>query len=609
MDKFKEISEKYYLKELLFIFAISAFLFFLFYGKQDVYLVDVGREAYIPWQMLKGQLLYKDIFNVYGPLGYQINAILYYIFGIHLNTLYFAGFFNSLIILYSVFFISKLFVDKKIALTLTALVLGACVYSNSLFFNFIFVYSYSAVYALSGFLLSLYFALKFIRDKKTYALILAFLFAGFSFACKIENAPYFCFLFACLPFFAKRDWKKYLYAAAAFFTFPALSFGTLLVQGVSLNDFTHAAVLIKRLVEAKATTFFYANYGLYFNKAIFFRVINYFGKLILYILLPSATVFALNFIKAKYVQNNFIKGFINFFIFAFMTGFVLKNLRFFEANNHNMFCWLGIACLVILAGFVVRFCLTGATTKTKTAISTTDLMYTFLLTSAICVSFKGLFAITITCYGTFTVTALIIPFVIFLTKYFLPSEPMENAPFQEILAKYTPKVSENIKIAFVNTIIILCYTATAACLFANIDRITTGNLYTIKTPNGLMSIRSVYPDQNVLLDYIIKNTPQNARIVTVPEGVTINFLTQRDSHNKYYYLIPGNVEVFGEENILNDFKQNPPDYFITQDLSYSCYGVDDFCSYAGKICDFIRQNYTQQIGVKGTIDMYLYKRK
>lgn len=606
MDKFKEFSEKYCLKELLFIFAINAFLFFLFYGKQDVYLVDVGREAYIPWQMLKGQLLYKDIFNVYGALGYQINAILYYIFGIHLNTLYFAGFFNSLIILYSVFFISKLFVDKKIALTITALVLGACVYSNSLFFNFIFVYSYSAVYALSGFLLSLYFALKFIRDKKTYAFILAFLFAGFSFACKIENAPYFCFLFVCLPFFVNltspvppaqlshhllTNWKKYLYATAAFFAFPVLSFGTLLIQGVSLNDFTHAAVLIKRLVEAKATTFFYANYGLYFNKAIFFRVFNYFGKLILYILLPSVTVFALNFIKAKYVQNNFIKGVINFFIFAFMTGFVLKNLRFFEANNHNMFCWLGIACLVILAGFIVRFCLTGATTKTKTAISTTDLMYIFLLTSAVCVSFKGLFAITLTCYGTFTVTALIIPFVVFLTKY-LPS----NLP-------------ENVQSAFIKTVVMMGIMAICACLFANIDRITTGNLYTIKTPNGLMSIRSVYPDQNVLLDYIIKNTPQNARIVTVPEGVTINFLTQRDSHNKYYYLIPGNVEVFGEENILNDFKQNPPDYFITQDLSYSCYGVDDFCSYAGKICHFIRQNYTQQIGVKGTIDMYLYKRK
>lgn len=586
MDKFKEISKKYCLKELLFIFAISAFLFFLFYGKQDVYLVDVGREAYIPWQMLKGQLLYKDIFNVYGPLGYQINAILYYIFGIHLNTLYFAGFFNSLIILYSVFFISKLFVDKKFALTITALVLGACVYSNSLFFNFIFVYSYSAVYALSGFLLSLYFALKFIHDKKTYALILAFLFAGFSFACKIENAPYFCFLFVCLPFFVKKDWKKYLYTTTAFFTFPVISFGTLLIQGVSINDFIHAVVLIKKLVEAKATTFFYANYGLYFHKELPLRILHFASKLFVFSLIPLCVTFVLNFVNIKYIKNKFISVLINLSVFVFAMIFVLKHIRFFESD---MFCWLGTVCLLILAGISVFYFYKYV--KNKNNVPTNDLMFLFLLISAICVSFKGLFGIALTCYGTFTVTALIIPFVIFLTKY-LPS-----------------KMPENVQSAFIKTVVMMSIMATAACLFANIDRITTGNLYTIKTPNGLMSIRGVYPDQNVLLDYIIKNTPKNARIVTVPEGVTINFLTQRDSHNKYYYLIPGNVEVFGEENILNDFKQNPPDYFITQDLSYSCYGVDDFCSYANKICEFIRQNYIPIMKLKGRISFELYKHK
>ena len=143
MDKFKEIFEKYCLKEVFFIFAISAFLFFLFYGKQDVYLVDVGREAYIPWQMLKGQLLYKDIFNVYGALGYQINAILYYIFGVHLNTLYFAGFFNSLIILYSVFFIfihEELFYQIKKSKILFRILLfisfATCISSVSVLINY-----------------------------------------------------------------------------------------------------------------------------------------------------------------------------------------------------------------------------------------------------------------------------------------------------------------------------------------------------------------------------------------------------------------------------------------------------------------------------------------
>ena len=92
MEKFKEFANRFCLKELSIIFVVSLILYILFYAKYDVYLIDVGREAYLPWQMLKGQLLYKDIFNVYGPLGYQINAIAYAIFGVKLSTLYLMGF-------------------------------------------------------------------------------------------------------------------------------------------------------------------------------------------------------------------------------------------------------------------------------------------------------------------------------------------------------------------------------------------------------------------------------------------------------------------------------------------------------------------------------------
>lgn len=113
MEKFIEFSKKYCLKELGIITIVSLIMYFIFYGKQDVYLVDVSREAYIPWQMLKGKVLYKDIFNVYGPLGYQINAIAYALLGVKLNTLYLMGFLNSLVICFTTFFISKLFVDKK----------------------------------------------------------------------------------------------------------------------------------------------------------------------------------------------------------------------------------------------------------------------------------------------------------------------------------------------------------------------------------------------------------------------------------------------------------------------------------------------------------------
>lgn len=204
MKKFLYYSKKFCIKELVLITFVCFFFFIMFYGKQNVFLVDVGREAYIPWQMLKGQLLYKDIFNVYGPLGYQINAIAYAILGVKLNTLYIMGVLNSLLILISTFFIAHLFIKKKYAIIVSALTLFVCVFTVK-HFNFIYPYSYSAVYALTGFLFSLLAMLLYMqKDKKLY-LYLSFLFAGFSFANKIENLPYFAMIFLVLPFFLKRD--------------------------------------------------------------------------------------------------------------------------------------------------------------------------------------------------------------------------------------------------------------------------------------------------------------------------------------------------------------------------------------------------------------------
>ena len=155
MEKVINFAKKYNIVDLIIIFSVSFLLFLLFYAKQDAYLIDVGREAYIPWQMIEGKVLYRDIFNVYGPLGYQINTLAFLIFGVKLNTLYLMGFLNSVVITFVSYFITRLFASRRIAFCVIALTMSVCIFIRT-FFNFIFAYSYSAVYALSGFLISLF---------------------------------------------------------------------------------------------------------------------------------------------------------------------------------------------------------------------------------------------------------------------------------------------------------------------------------------------------------------------------------------------------------------------------------------------------------------------
>src|SRR5574344_1546883 len=88
--------------DVIAIFAILLLfftLFKIFYGYLGDFLFDCGREAYFPLEVLKGKVLYKDIFDNYGPFSYQFNAVLYYLMGVSLNTLRMAGAATSIVIL------------------------------------------------------------------------------------------------------------------------------------------------------------------------------------------------------------------------------------------------------------------------------------------------------------------------------------------------------------------------------------------------------------------------------------------------------------------------------------------------------------------------------
>ncbi len=54
-------------------------------------LIDFGRELYVPWQLLEGKLLYRDIAYLNGPLSPYLNALWFRLFGVGLSTLVLAN--------------------------------------------------------------------------------------------------------------------------------------------------------------------------------------------------------------------------------------------------------------------------------------------------------------------------------------------------------------------------------------------------------------------------------------------------------------------------------------------------------------------------------------
>src|SRR5512135_2029470 len=69
--------------------------------------IDGGREMNTPLRLLRGETIYSQVYYLYGPVAPWFNALLYRVFGIHLNTLYAAGLAGALLLVLMLFCLAR----------------------------------------------------------------------------------------------------------------------------------------------------------------------------------------------------------------------------------------------------------------------------------------------------------------------------------------------------------------------------------------------------------------------------------------------------------------------------------------------------------------------
>jgi len=560
---------------LILIILLNIILFVLYYGKFGMFFVDTSRETYIPMAMNKGFLLYKDIFNVYAPFGYQINALLFKIFAGHLKALYFAGFINSIMILCELFVILKLFLkNNKIICSILFMITSACFYTVSLT-NYIFPYSYSMIYALNAFLLSLISILRCLINGKNLFLYLAFFFLGTSIIIKYEFTPFILLLFAVL-IFKKIKLKNIIISLLFFSLIPFLSIFNLILQGVNFYDFFQAFIYSIQVGKSESTLYLYKFLG-------FIPTLHSFKNLFINFIIFLIFIMGIYLIVCKFSMKNkklnIFKNFICFIVFYYLL------FPFFVESNAFYFNWIGVLNAILLFIFIYYFF------KNKT--EHINIIFLVLFLSTVLVSFKSIFNISFNSYGSYYFPLLFICCIIFFCIY---SEKIFNV-----------KIREN----FILYLILL-----VSCLFltSNYARRNYIFNYDVYTEKGKISVP--YNEGiaiNQTLNYINNNTNGNDKILVLPEGSMINFLTNRLSDNKYYYLIPNNIEVFKENKIVNDLEQDLPDYLILQSMSYTNFNHTFFCeSFGRNICGLIPKYYEAPVvfnNKEGDFWLAVYKLK
>ncbi|MDQ3013698.1 MAG: glycosyltransferase family 39 protein, partial [Acidobacteriota bacterium] len=108
-------------------------------------IADSGREMDLPLRLLKGELLYRDVHHLYPPFAPYFNALLYSIFGVHLDVLHAAGILCSILIATLCYRIARRLLAPVDASLAGVAVVIFCIFKPA--GNLIEPYSFAALYA------------------------------------------------------------------------------------------------------------------------------------------------------------------------------------------------------------------------------------------------------------------------------------------------------------------------------------------------------------------------------------------------------------------------------------------------------------------------------
>lgn len=543
-------------KTLLILLFLSILCLVLSTGHCANLLIDVGRELYTPVEILDGKILYKDIFCIYGPASYLLNAFIYKIFGIKTYAILGMGAISALSIIYLVYKISRKFLSELCSFSIAFYtIMTACLATR--IFNFTLPYSYAMLYGLLCFLISIYFIIKYKEDEKLKYLYTASLFAGFS----ISNKYDFVLFILPLVFiiFKTKNIKTILTSLALCLFGIIFPFFVLFIQGLKISDLINALITIKSFTLTESLKTFYVTQGVYYTNRVWFEWLCEILVLSVYFLFIHSGLYLFS-------RNKIVFKFFGILLFLFGMNLAFNN----ASDDSYLFMTFFVTAL-----FVISF-------KKNTKLQN------FFILSVILVSLKTLWALSHSNYGLYFAPCIFISLFIISSNLF--SKLITNS---------------------------LCFLLIGMSLgygYSNYFDLKAMN-FPVKSDKGILyTSKAMGAPINEVIEYLNNADEKNPSVMIFPEGQSINFLVNKKTKTNalYYSLIPLYTEGFGEEAIIKSYKENPMDYIVISNLTSESYGKGEICkTYGFNICEYFKNNYAEVFETKsGEYDKYIVlKRK
>lgn len=136
------------------LLVVTAFLgcAWLSWRRLGSLIIDGGHELDVPRRLLEGAALYRDVAWNWGPFAPWVNSALYRVFGVHSDTLMWAGLVTAALACLGLCLLARRFVGPLTAAWVGVAFLVACAFCRRIdhaIFNFVLPFNFSATYGIT----------------------------------------------------------------------------------------------------------------------------------------------------------------------------------------------------------------------------------------------------------------------------------------------------------------------------------------------------------------------------------------------------------------------------------------------------------------------------
>lgn len=557
-------------------------------------LVDFGQQAYVPWVLSKGQVLYRDVAYFHGPLSSYIHALVFLLFGTGILQL---ALFNLALVALVTFLIFRLcdyFSNRLVATVICIAFLTIFAFAHHMgfgSFNFIAPYIYDLTHGILLSIFTLFLFYRYLKSPRLRTLSGLGILLGLVFLTKVE-----VFLAAALAlggglfiFWSQRRLpaKIFLLNATVFCgcaLLPVLAFALYFSFSMPVSHaFFH--ILGQYLYAGDPTIRTMPYYQFTLGWMHLEENVKRIGMhSLVFFCLGGLLVYA-NHILARSGNNTRKVG----LLFGFFTA---GALWFLTATIP----WLEITRAFPVFLFITGFYLSIRIGREKRMIQTTKRRIIFLawVVFALTLTFKAFYNLRLADLGF----ALAMPATLTMMFLFLHSLP-----------RLVERVSGT-------TVALRCMTLTVALFFiaviglngyfgyrnktypvgAGADRIYDFQPM-VRYPDGRMFSRGLIVTKTLdMLHTELKNEPH---LLTMPDAMIFNYLLRKPFPSRDTLFSPLSMRVQGETEVLAQLQRAAPPFILLVHADYRWFGQRHFgIDYARSVMQWVKSDYVmiRQIG-------------